>query len=49
MLKTVLLFNMILFEEYKEQHLFETEICCNIIHDFNATSDQLNAFLRNEK
>jgi len=32
----------------KEQHLFETEIFCNIINVFTVTFDQFNAFLQNE-
>ncbi len=31
----------------KEQHLFEKEICCNIMNVFSVTFDQFNAYLLN--
>ncbi len=30
------------FNEYKEPHLFEIEMFCNIINDFSVTFDQFN-------
>ncbi len=35
-------------ESSKEQHLFETEIFCNIINVFTVTFDQFNASLMNK-
>ncbi len=43
-LKTVLLLNTLDEQSLKEQHLFETEMVCSIIHVFIFTFDQLNAF-----
>ncbi len=42
-------FSLILWwtESSKEQHLFEVEIFCNIIHVFTVTFDQFNASLLN--
>ncbi len=34
-------------ESWKEQHLFESEIFCNIINAFTVTFDQFNASLLN--
>ncbi len=36
------------FDEQKEQHLFETETFCDIIHVFTDTFDQFNARLINK-
>ncbi len=36
----------ILIESSKEQHLFETEIFCNILNVFTVTFVQFNAFLQ---
>ncbi len=35
-------------ESSKEQHLFETEIFCNIIIVFTVTFDKFNIFLLNK-
>ncbi len=41
-------FEDLLMESSKEQHLFETEIFCNIIDVFTVTFDQHNASLLNK-
>ncbi len=45
----ILLFGILWWtESSKEQHLFETEIFCNITNVFIVTFDQFNAFLLNK-